>query len=258
MQSYEIIAWLKDNPDFFETHADELAEIYVPHLHRGQAISLTERQLLILRQKNLEIETQLSELLQFGKQNDTISEQLHRLTIDLMHTTNWAEIISMLEKHLCTHFGLSKMAMRLWLSPFHYRDSNATRDRELNQNTQHTEYGPGTSSALPELNPVGEGVLRLAQNLVSPHCSTHISDEVLSWFGACNQNLKSFAQLALRENDTPFGLLILASECPKRFDPHMGTLYLQRLSELVATALLRTSLGPVSTLATQKSRGGAY
>lgn len=51
MQANDVAQWLRDNPEFFDQYADELAEIYVPHSHRGQAISLAERQLLTLREK---------------------------------------------------------------------------------------------------------------------------------------------------------------------------------------------------------------
>jgi len=41
----------------------------------------------------------------------------------------------------------------------------------------------------------------------------------------------------LRDGEV-FGLLALASEDPQRFYPDMGTLYLKRIGELIATSLL--------------------
>jgi hypothetical protein len=44
--------------------------------------------------------------------------------------------------------------------------------------------------------------------------------------------------VALRR-ETPFGLLVLASEDPQRFYPEMGTLYLARIGEMAGAALGR-------------------
>ena len=61
--------------------------------------------------------------------------------------------------------------------------------------------------------------------------------EVDHWFGEAAPRLKSFALIPLKRNKV-FGLLVFASEDATRFYPEMGTLYLQRLSELASVALL--------------------
>ncbi|WP_035058893.1 DUF484 family protein [Andreprevotia chitinilytica] len=210
MQAHDIIAWLKDNPAFFDDYADEFAEIYVPHTHRGQAISLAERQLLTLRDKNRALEMRLAELLQFGEENDLISERLHRLSVDLMQAQDLAGIIGTLEYHLKERFQVPQVALRLWL------DSDST---------------------LREFSPVGDAAKKLAENLVSPYCGPYVTDEVQGWFDA--GPLNSFAQFALRVGDEPFGLLVMASDDVERFYPDMGTLYLQRLADLVSAAIRR-------------------
>ncbi|WP_293936237.1 DUF484 family protein [Iodobacter sp.] len=213
MQPNEIVAWLKDNPAFFDQYADELAQIYVPHSHRGQAISLAERQLLTLREKNRSLELRLGDLLQFGEENDHISEKLHQLSVSLMQADDLASMIGTLEYHLQHRFGVPHIALRLWL------------DSDCN---------------LREFAPVGEAVQKLAQNLVSPYCGPYVTDEVLTWFECEANKLKSFAQFALRTGGgEPFGILVMASEDIERFYPDMGTLYLQRLSDLVSASIRR-------------------
>lgn len=213
MQPIDIVEWLRQNPEFFDEFADDLAEIYVPHSHRGQAVSLAERQLLTLREKNRTLEMRLSELLQFGEENDITSDKLHRLTVDLMRATDLPGVIGTLEYHLRERFGVPHVALRLWL--------------------------PGVSAALREFDPVGDDIVRLAHNLVSPYCGPYVTEEVLGWFGEAGPGLKSFAQFALRAGEEPFGVLVMASEDSERFYPDMGTLYLQRMSDLVSAALLR-------------------
>lgn len=213
MQPNEIVQWLRQNPAFFDEFADDLAQIYVPHSHRGQAVSLAERQLLTLREKNHALEMRLAELLQFGEENDITSDKLHRLTVDLLHANDLSSVIGTLEYHLRERFSVPHVAMRLWL--------------------------PETSGDLREFDPVGEDVHRLAQNLVSPYCGPYVTEEVLGWFGEAGPGLKSFAQFALRDGEEPFGVLVMASENGERFYPDMGTLYLQRMSDLVSASLMR-------------------
>lgn len=212
MQPQDILAWLRDNPAFFNTHAEELAEIFVPSNHNGQTISLTERQLAILRDKNRALESRMTELLHFGSENDVTSDRLHRLTVALMQATELSEISALLEQHIVEDFGIPHVVMRLW---------------------------PLGAANLREYVQISENVVKIAQNLVSPYCGPYVTDEVLAWFGDVGPQLKSFSQFALRTNNDPFGMLVLASENSDRFYPDMGTLYLQRLSELLSAAVLR-------------------
>ena len=213
MQASEVVQWLKQNPEFFDVFADDLAEIYVPHNHRGHAVSLAERQLLTLRDKNRTLEARLGELLQFGVDNDNISDMLHQLTVDLMKAADVPSIIGTLEYHLKEKFAVPHMALRLWL--------------------------PNSQSNLLEFSPVDENIHKLADNLITPYCGPYVTDDVLNWFALETGTLNSFAQFALRTGGAPFGLLVLASPDAERFYPDMGTLYLQRLSELVSAALRR-------------------
>jgi uncharacterized protein YigA (DUF484 family) len=55
--------------------------VVVPHPHAGRTISITERQMLALRDKNKQLEGKMGELLQFGEENDAISVKMHRLAV---------------------------------------------------------------------------------------------------------------------------------------------------------------------------------
>jgi uncharacterized protein YigA (DUF484 family) len=60
--------------------------VVVPHPHGGRTISITERQMLALRDKNKQLEGKMGELLQFGEENDVISQKMHRLAIAMIAT----------------------------------------------------------------------------------------------------------------------------------------------------------------------------
>ena len=46
-----------------------MSQIFLPHPHGGRTVSLAERQMLTLREKNRATESKLSELIAFGEEN---------------------------------------------------------------------------------------------------------------------------------------------------------------------------------------------
>src|SRR3979490_315614 len=83
MDAKAVADYLQQHPEFFAEYADVLSEIYVPHPHGGHAIPIAERLIVTLREKNGLLETKLRELIQFGGENDSICEKLHRSTLAL-------------------------------------------------------------------------------------------------------------------------------------------------------------------------------
>lgn len=212
MQAHDIAEYLQQNPQFFEEYADLIAEIFIPHPHGGRAIPLAERQILTLREKNKLLETKLAELLQFGEENDQISDKVHKLTLSLLQARDLAAVLGTLQYHLQENFRVPHLAVRLW--------------------------GGERDETLLEFAPVSADVPKLAHSLPTPYCGPYVTDEVLAWLGDAAPHAKSFAQVALRV-DRPFGLMVLASPDPQRFYPEMGTLYLARIGELASAALAR-------------------
>jgi hypothetical protein len=92
----EIAEYLKNNPGFFEQYADLMAQIFLPHPHGGRAVSLAERQMLTLREKNRASESKLAELIAFGEENDQISEKVHRLAVGLIAAETFQAVIHLL------------------------------------------------------------------------------------------------------------------------------------------------------------------
>src|ERR1017187_6568548 len=89
----QIADYLRENPTFFEHNAHLLAEIYLPSPHGNGTISLAERQQLAQRDKIRILEAKLSELIQFGEENDVISEKVHRLSLGLQVARNFDALV---------------------------------------------------------------------------------------------------------------------------------------------------------------------
>jgi len=212
MDATAVADYLRQHPDFFEHHADIVADIVVPHPHGGHAIPLAERQILALRDKNHEVEAKLRELIRFGTENDAIGEKLHRATLALFAAPDLETTLAVLYHSLKEDFDVPSVAARLW-------------GRVPEQ------------SYLPELAATSAEVRQYAEHLGAPYCGPAAAFETREWFEA-GDTLQSFAYLPLRAAQT-FGLLALGTADAARFHAGMGTLYLTRLSELASVAAAR-------------------
>src|SRR3569623_569025 len=83
MQDHLIADYLRNHPEFFNTHTRLLAESRVPHQAHG-AVSLIERQITVLRDQNLELKRQLQALVQVARDNDTLNLRIQRFTLALL------------------------------------------------------------------------------------------------------------------------------------------------------------------------------
>lgn len=207
MNPDDVAAYLKEHPEFFETHADMLAEIYLPHPHGGRAIPISERQILTLREKNRQLENKLRELIEFGEENDAIGDKVQRLAVALLGAQDLAATVHALQFNLREDFAVPHVAVRAWRGSV---DGTALA---------------GASDATREF----------AASLTQPYCSSRAMVDTAALFGADVQP-RSWAYMPLRDGET-FGLIVLASEDAKRFYPEMGTMFLKRIGELAAGAL---------------------
>jgi uncharacterized protein YigA (DUF484 family) len=212
MKPEAVAAYLREHPEFFEQYADLLSEIYIPHPHGGRAIPISERQILTLREKNRQIEGKLREVIQFGEENDEISDKVHRLSVALLAASNIRGVLNAVYLNLREDFAVPHVALRIW--------------------------GANGHAELPEFKPVSDTSREFAASLAGPHCGSHVMVDTAGLFGDASAHLRSFSYLPLRDGET-FGLLALASEDPQRFYPEMGTLYLKRLGDLVGAAIAR-------------------
>ena len=76
LQADDIAHYLARHHDFFEQHPQLLSQMQLPHPHDGQAISLVERQSLMLRERIKSLESRVAEMVRHGQENDAISEKL--------------------------------------------------------------------------------------------------------------------------------------------------------------------------------------
>ena len=221
MRAEDVAQYLQDNPQFFEKHVETLAQINLPHPHGGRTISLSERQLLALREKNKELEKKLREMLTFAQENDALQHKVHEFVIALFSARDLAALQEMIPHLLRDVFAIPHTAMRLW-----------------------------------QIAPPSAEVQVFADALAQPVCLHRAAHDTAAWFGERAAQLHSYAYLPLRvangsanrrsatsslrgldAGSETVGILVLASEEKQRFYPDMGTVFLRRIAEAVSSAL---------------------
>jgi hypothetical protein len=213
MQPENIAEYLTRHPNFFNDFPTLLADLHIPHPHGTHAVSMSERQLIAMRDKVRMLENKLAELIQFGEENDGISDKLHALTLALLAARTPQEIVAALALHLREGFAVPHHVLRAWNLP---GDSGIS-------------------------DPVSPATRDSVAAMTQPVCGVLAVNDASDWFGEVSPHLRAFACIPLRPAPAaaPVGLLVLASEEAKRFYAGMGTLYLERLGQLVGAALVR-------------------
>ncbi len=202
MRAEEVAQYLQNNPQFFEEHVETLVQINLPHPHGGRTISLSERQLLALREKNKELEKKLREMIAFAQDNEALQHKVHEFVVALFAARDLVTAQEMIPHLLRDIFAIPHTALHLW-----------------------------------QTNPPSAEVLAFADAQAQPVCLHHAAHDTAAWFGEQAGLLHSYAYLPLRAGSETIGLLVLASEDKQRFYPEMGTVFLQRIAEAVSSAL---------------------
>ena len=210
MNEDDVATYLRLNPQFFDQHPELLEKIHVPHPYGGRAIPLAERQTVALREKAKLLEGKLGELIQFGEENDVISEKVHRLAVAIAGARDFPALAQSLYFHLREDFAVPHVALRVW--------------------------GKSVPVDFDEAAAVGEAERRQAATMAVPQCGPAAGSGFAAWFGEAAEHMRSLALVPLGQTAV-FGLLLLGSEDPERFYPEMGTLYLRRIGELCAAGV---------------------
>ncbi len=215
LQAQDIAHYLARHIDFFEQHPQLLSQMQLPHPHEGQAISLVERQSLMLRERVKALESRVAEMVRHGQENDAIADKLVVWVRSLLSETDDEALPDTLIGELKRIFEVPYAGLRLWrVKP------------ELD--------------ALDCAHAVQVDTVSFANSMRVPFCGSNVGFEAASWLEQDGE-VKSLALLPLRVGADPqtFGLLVLGSADADRFQSTMGTAFLERIGELASAALAR-------------------
>ncbi len=214
-QAQDVIDYIKQHPDFFNQHNDFLVSLEVPHAS-GTAISLIERQVNLLREQNEQHKNQLHELFDIAQENDKANERIHKLTLSLLSCQGIDACEVVLDDSLCDDFSIDAVALKLFIKP-------------IAEQPEHLFVEKNSSLAL-ELDKI--------LNVRKPVCGFFKALPLETLFEQKAQSLSSLAVIPLFiEKNNCFGALILGSNNVRRFNADMGTIFLERLGEILSHRL---------------------
>ena len=112
-QADTVAAYLQAHPDFFNQRDELLLSLRIPH-QRGDTISLVERQLELLRGRNIEMRHRLSQLMDVARDNERLFEKTRRLNLALMDATSLDELVIAVEDSLRQDFQVPFVSLVLF------------------------------------------------------------------------------------------------------------------------------------------------
>ncbi len=214
----DIAEFLANTPGFFERHAEVLAGVTITSPHGHRAVSLQERQAEMLREKIKGLEQRVMEIVRHGSENAATAAKIHQWSRELAAAKDPQALPAAVTDGIRTLFDVPQAALRVWdVAPAH----------------QGAAFTEGAS----------EDARTFTASLTMPFCGPNLGFEATAWLPDA-AHVQSLALLPLREGaidgDGPaFGLLVLGSPDPHRFDATMGTDFLARMAELASSALSR-------------------
>ncbi len=110
----DVARYLSSHPDFFERHLPLLRRISIPHQSGSSTISLVERQVTVLRQRNDELEKKLTELIEVAKANNELVDNIHKLAITLLKARGVEARLEALENALREDFLAERAVLILF------------------------------------------------------------------------------------------------------------------------------------------------
>lgn len=223
MNEASIAEYLLQHPEFFERHAEMLTAVHLSSGHGQRAVSLQERQAEMLRDKIKGLEGRIMEMVRNSSENSAIAHKIHRWSCNLAAVQDVRQLPRAIAEGIQKEFDVPQVGIRVWDVAGPYVGQLFTMG-------------------------VSEDAKSFATSLTMPFCGPNLGFEPTAWLPNPS-DVQSMALLTLREgpNDSQspaFGLLVLGSPDPLRFDATMGTEFLSRIAEQASAALGRLRVMP--------------
>lgn len=210
-QGQAVAEYLRSHPEFLSEHPDLALLLRAPRAEGGTT-QLASYQIEVLRERNRALENRLRDLIAVAQDNEAVLQRLHLLALRLLRIGDWPAGVLAVAASLAEDFRAEVSRLLLidapalpvapWLRQIHGDD--------------------------PALQYFVEA--RAGERAI---CGRLRREQLTALFGEAAPGIASAALLPLGS----IGLLGIGSSDPDRFHPGMGTDLLDRMAELIGTAL---------------------
>lgn len=208
-----VSAYLHAHPNFFLDQEELLLSLRIPHA-AGNAVSLIEKQLQILRTRYAHLEQHLAQLTDTARTNDHIFQQTSALVLALLDASSLADVLVLVESRLYSDFQVPFVGLLLF---------------------QETPLPVGCSVTwAAACAALGADTLECAQMT-----GIFSAEQLAFLFGQAQANSIGSAALVLLQTDRRYGLLALGNPDPLHYSKAHGSLFLDYLAAVLARVLAR-------------------
>ena len=215
-----VSSYLAAHPDFFERNPKLLGKLRIPH-ETGGTVSLVERQVSMLRQKEVKLERQLRELIHVARDNDVLAAKIHKLGIHLLAADSLNATVTAIEEAMRAGFGADHAVLVLFGNPDSFEDIDAGRFFRAIQRDDEALRPFATFLK-------GSG----------PRCGQVRDSQRKFLFRGHAEDIGSVALVPLGSK-AGIGFLAIGSVDANRFHPGMSIDFLARVGDLISGALNR-------------------
>ncbi len=205
-------AYLVEHGDFLQHNPDLMDHLHINHAS-GSAVSLVERQVSVLRERNVEMRHRLNTLTGNAKDNESIYQQTRALVLRLLEADSLSALFDNFLDTMRSEFEVEHAAMIL----FHDKPEQMTGGRFEN----------------PAAADVVAGLLRGRKAV----CGTLREEELVYLFPEAGA-VGSAAMMPLHHNGD-LGLIAVGSSDANRYSGDMGTVFLSHIAEVIVRLLPR-------------------
>ena len=209
--------YLRQHPDFFDQHPDILDHLEIRH-GDGSTVSLVERQVSVLRERNMDMRKRLNNLMDNARDNDRLFKLTRELILNLLEAENTDQLASSFLLGLAQDFGVEHASIILYGDP-----ERATPECRMES---------------PEIARRELGALIKGDKAV---CGALRKDELEYLFPGAGSGIGSAALIPLR-GKLEFGIIAVGSSDPDYYRSNMGTLFLSHIAEVLIRLLPKFSL----------------
>lgn len=201
--------FLRDNPRFLDDNPDILESLSLPH-NSGNAVSLVERQVGVMRDRNKEMRNRLDNMLATAHDNDLLFEKTKRLVLNLLEAKNLPAMVETIYDSLDKDFEIDFYSLTL-LGDEKSLPRTMARVASIEKANEQVNTLIGSNRAVC-------GVLR--------------EEEMTFLFGEKGLQVGSVVAVPLRYNNL-YGILAIGNADPNFYKSSMGTLFLSYIAEVV-------------------------
>ena len=204
----QVTEFLLQHPDFFSGRDELRARMAIPH-QRGSAISLVERQLQLLREKDAETQRRFTHLVSNAKENERHFEGVRKFSLSLLESRDMEQAIEAVEDSLNHDFNIEFHQLILFSSQ------------------------PANLPVRFESKDITESLLGAELSDSAIFCGQMDEKKTQFLFGGQAEQVSSMVVVPLNFPER-IGLLALGSREPDQFRASTGILFISYLGDILS------------------------